>query len=47
MYVITLRVKDASNNITRKDFKVSVPIGQNGVAAVQGTTAQTKTSSCP
>jgi predicted outer membrane repeat protein len=46
VYVITLRVRDASNNTTRKDFKVSVPIGQNGTA-VQGTTALTKTSSCP
>jgi hypothetical protein len=46
VYVITLRVKDAAGNVTRKDFKVNVPIGVNGTA-VQGTTAQTKTSSCP
>jgi hypothetical protein len=46
-YVITLRVKDASGNTTRKDFMVSVPIGQNGVAAEQDATAQTRTSSCP
>jgi len=47
VYVITLRVKDASGNTTRKDFKVSVPINQSGVAAVQNATALTKTSSCP
>jgi CSLREA domain-containing protein len=46
VYVITLRVKDAAGNVTRKDFKVNVPIGVNGTA-VQGATAQTKTSSCP
>ncbi len=47
VYLITLRVKDASGNTTRKDFKVSVPISQNGTAAVQDATAQTKTSVCP
>ena len=47
VYVVTLRVRDASGNTTRKDFKASVPIGQNGVAAVQDATAQTKTSNCP
>jgi hypothetical protein len=47
VYVVTLRVKDASGNATRKDFKVSVPIGQNGVAAVENAAAQTRTSSCP
>jgi hypothetical protein len=46
VYVITLRVKDASGNTTKKDFKVNVPIAVNGTA-VQGATAQTKTSSCP
>ena len=47
VYVLTLRVKDAAGNTTRKDFKVSVPINQSGAAALQGATAQTKTSSCP
>ena len=47
VYVVTLRVRDASGNTTRKDFKVSVPIAQNGAAAVQDATAQTKTSVCP
>ena len=47
VYVITLRVKDASGNTTKKDFKVSVPISQNGTAAVQDATAQTRTSVCP
>jgi hypothetical protein len=46
VYVITLRVRDASGNTTRQDFKVSVPIGQNGVPAVEDAAAQTKTSSC-
>jgi hypothetical protein len=47
VYAITLRVRDGSGNATRKEFKVSVPIGQNGVAAVKDAAAQTKTSSCP
>ena len=47
VYVVTLRVRDASGNTTRQDFKVSVPIGQNGVPAVENAAAQTKTSSCP
>jgi hypothetical protein len=46
VYTVTLRVQDSSGNTTRKDFKVSVPIGQNG-PAVHDVTAQTKTSSCP
>lgn len=46
VYTITLRVRDSSGNTTRADYKVSVPIGQNG-PAVQEVTAQTKTSSCP
>jgi hypothetical protein len=47
VYLITLRVKDTASVTTRKDFKVSVPIGQNGVAAVQDGVALTKTRSCP
>ena len=46
VYVITLRLRDGSGNTTRKEFKVSVPIGR--VAAVkEATAAQTRTSSCP
>jgi hypothetical protein len=47
VYVITLRVKDAAGNTTRKDFIVSVPLNQSGVAPVQDVTAVTKTGSCP
>jgi hypothetical protein len=47
VYSITLRVRDASGNATRQDFKVSVPKSNNGVSAVQDATAQTLTSSCP
>jgi hypothetical protein len=47
VYVVTLRLKDASGNATRKDFKVSVPMNQSGAPAVQGVAAQTKMSSCP
>jgi hypothetical protein len=39
-YTVTLRVRDSSGNTTRKDFRVSVPISQNGVPAVQDATAQ-------
>ena len=46
VYVITLRVRDASGNIMRKDFKVSVPV-YVVQAAVQDAAAQTKTSTCP
>ncbi len=47
VYVITLRVWDASGNTTRAEFKVSVPINQSGAAAVQDAVALTKMSSCP
>lgn len=47
VYVVTLRVRDAAGNTTRKDFKVSVPANQSGAVAVQDATAQTKTSGCP
>ena len=46
VYVITLRVRDASGNITRKEFRVSVPHNQKG-AMVQDATVQTKMSGCP
>jgi hypothetical protein len=47
VYTITLRARDASGNTTRRDFKASVPIGQDGVAAVQDATALTARSGCP
>jgi len=47
VYVVTLLVKDASGNTTRADFKVSVPISQNGTLAVADAAAQTKTGACP
>jgi len=46
VYVVTLRVRDASGNTTRQDFKVSVPHDQSGAPAVQDAAAQTKTSNC-
>ena len=47
VYVVTLRVRDASGNTTRADFKVSVPPNQSGAQAVQDAAALTRTSSCP
>lgn len=47
VYVITLRVRDASGNTTRRDFKVSVSLTQSGATAVQDAAAQTKMSGCP
>lgn len=46
VYAIRLRLKDAAGNITRQDFLVSIPISQNGVAAVLDAAAQTAASSC-
>ena len=46
VYVVTVRVTDASGNATRRDFKVSVPIGQGTGPAIQGATALTRTSTC-
>ena len=46
VYVITLRLRDAAGNTTRKDFKVSVPIGSDSPPAVQDATALTKASLC-
>jgi hypothetical protein len=47
VYVVTLRVKDASGNTTRQNFTVSVPVSRNGPAAVQDADAVSKTSNCP
>jgi hypothetical protein len=46
VYAITLRLRDGRGNATRRDFEVSVPIGQNGVPAVKGVTALTVTGGC-
>ncbi len=47
VYVVTLRVRDASGNITRAEFKVSVPKNKNSGPAIQDATALTVLSSCP
>jgi hypothetical protein len=44
VYAITLRVRDASRNVMRKDFEVTVPINQSGAPAVQDATAFMVTS---
>jgi hypothetical protein len=46
VYTVTLRLRDNRGNVTRRDFEVSVPIGQNGIPAVKGATALTVTGSC-
>src|SRR5262249_51748583 len=38
VYTITLRLMDSRGNVTRRDFEVSVPIGQDGVPAVKSAT---------
>src|SRR5215216_3367320 len=35
VYVVTLRVSDASGNTTRSVFRVSVPLNQNGTPAIE------------
>ena len=46
VYTVTLRVRDSSGNVTRAEFKVTVPISQSSAAA-QDATAYTVTGSCP
>ena len=46
VYAITLRVKDASSNVMRNDFKATVPRNQSGAPAVQDATAFMVTSMC-
>ncbi|MBO0860379.1 MAG: FG-GAP repeat protein [Chloracidobacterium sp.] len=46
IYAITLRLTDSRGNVTRRDFEVSVPIGQDGVPAVKGATALTVAGGC-
>jgi uncharacterized repeat protein (TIGR01451 family) len=47
VYTITLRLRDSGGAVTREDFEVSVPKGQNGVPAVKGATTLTVMSGCP
>jgi hypothetical protein len=47
VYAVTLRVKDASGNTSRKVYKVSVPQRQGSGAAVQGNPVLTKTCALP
>lgn len=47
VYVVTLHVRDSSGNTTRAEFKVTVPLSQNGNPAVQDATALTVMSRCP
>ena len=39
VYTITLRLRDSGGAVTRADFQVSEPHGQNGVPAVKGATS--------
>jgi hypothetical protein len=47
VYSIMLRVKDTPGNVTKKEFRVTVPPNQSGVAAVQDATALTIAGGCP
>ncbi len=47
VYVVTLRVRDSSGNTVRAEYKVTVPLSQNGNPAVQDAAAFTVRSSCP
>jgi Tol biopolymer transport system component len=46
VYVVTLLVRDAADNVTRAEYKVSVPVSQNGSPAVQDAAMLTRTSTC-
>ena len=47
VYSVTLRVADSAGNVTRAEFKVSVPLNQSGAPAVEDPPALTVTSACP
>jgi hypothetical protein len=47
VYVVMLRVRDSAGNVTRRDFKVSIPLDQSGTPATQDAAALTRTSGCP
>lgn len=40
-------LQDTPVDVAMLDLTMPLPMGQNGVAAVQAATAQTRTSSCP
>jgi hypothetical protein len=44
VYSVTLRVADSEGNVTRAEFKVSVPRNRSGVLAVEDPPASTITS---
>jgi FG-GAP repeat len=46
VYSVTLRVADSAGNVTRAEFKVSVPLNQSGAPAVEGPPAFTVPSAC-
>ena len=46
VYVVTLRLEDSSGNTVRAEYKVSIPIGQNGQPAIQGAVAYAVSSDC-
>jgi hypothetical protein len=47
VYVVTLRVTDSSGNTVRAEYKVSVPLSQNGNPAIQDSPVYIVNSSCP
>jgi hypothetical protein len=47
VYTVTLRVRDSSGNVTKRDFLVCVPLNQSGASAVPDAAALMLTSSCP
>jgi uncharacterized repeat protein (TIGR01451 family) len=47
VYTVSLRLTDRGGAVTRADFVVRVPKGQNGVPAVKGSTAVTVIGGCP
>ena len=46
VYVVTLRLEDSSGNTVRAEYKVSIPIGQNGQPAIPGAVAFAVSSDC-
>ena len=46
VYSVTLRLADSAGNVTRAEFKVSVPLNRSGALAVEDPPALTVTSAC-
>jgi hypothetical protein len=46
VYTVTLRIQDALGNVARGVFKVTVPLGRNGVPAIEDAAVLTVTSLC-